>query len=584
MVWPSVRHAIADELPNRERPIWVYPKKDESLQRRIVKEFMIHPAIAQLLITRNFVDLDSIHNFLYGQLPSLYPPELLSGMDRAVTRVLDALHHKQRVLIFGDNDVDGLTATALLVEFLTRLGLEVHYVISSKILLSDKPMRKAHADAKRKKCQLIITVDCGVTAAQEVNEIVCDGIDVIVTDHHEPTSTLPHCIATLNPKLVQSVYPNRELTGVAVAFKLAHGIVNRMVNDGDARIKGIDLRAYLDFVALGTIADMGALLGENRILVRYGIKQLQRNPRIGLKALFDIARVTPARCTSFDIASKLTPRINSLARVGDANLGMRLLLTKDVEEAKQLAEKLDATNTHRQSIERVMANDLEERLARSRTIVQEPVIFMSSDKWHPGVIPLLANRLTKQHNRPSVVISCDKELAKGSLRSIKPFPLLSSLKECRDLLNNFGGHNYAAGLVMPTKNIELFRERFLAIASNSLALDDMRSFLQLDSSIHFDDLDFEFLSSMELLEPYGYENPLPLFYCHIEQVWPPKALQKSHLKLYLQQGDRVLEGIALSASGRRQEIKGYSHFDIAFTPQLNTQKNSVQLFIKDLLY
>lgn len=565
-------------------PIWVYPSVDAEWVKQIASEFTIHPVTAQVLATRGFTSLNEIHDFLYAKLPDLHDPHLFPDMDKAVERVHTALKKNESILIYGDNDVDGITAATLLTEYFQFIGAKTFYYVPNRNTLKQSVMADAVDYALKNGCTLLITVDCGITAAGEIEDAVKNGIDIIVTDHHEPTDRLPHCVATLNPKLLKSTYPNRELTGVGVAFKLAHAITNSLIANGEISNAKIDLKRYLDLVALGTISDMGSLVGENRILVRYGLRQMRKTRRIGLSKLFSICELKPSEITTIDIASKVAPRLNSLGRIADPRKGVELLLLRDATLAEMLAKELDLNNTERQKIERRDAEDIEELLQKKPTILKEKAIILDSEKWHPGIIPIITARISKQYNRPTVVIAIDQGLGKGSIRTIPEFPLLSVLKECSDLLENFGGHDYAAGLTIKKENIPSFKERFISAANHKLTDQDVVSKLRLDAKIGFSDLTFDFMESLSLLEPFGHENPFPVLYCDVKQIWPPKVVGKMHLKLYLEQGDRLLEGIGFGMAHRKQELSHKNlHLHIAFTPQINTflNKTSIQLLIRD---
>lgn len=566
-------------------PTWVYPKNDPAWKEAIIKEFKIHPVIAQILVSRGFTDLKEIHDYLYAKLPDLHNPSLMPEMPKAVDRVIKAIANNEAILIYGDNDVDGMTATALLTEFLQFLGATVYFFISSPGTHRQNIIIEALEYAKEHSCKLLITVDCGITAASEIATIVENGIDVIITDHHEPTDKIPLCVATLNPKLVGSSYPNRELTGVGVAFKLAHGITNELVNRGKISPKKIDLKRYLDLVALGTISDMGALKGENRILVSYGLRQLRKSKRIGLAKLISVSEVDANEISSFDIASKIAPRLNSLGRIADPKVGVQLLLIRNGQRAEKMAHDLDLNNIERQKIERTMSLDIEKIFQADPTILNDKAVILDSDKWHPGVIAILSTRICKLYNRPTVMIAVEDELGKGSLRSIPEFPLLSVLKEQADILLNFGGHDFAAGLTLRKENIPEFKRRFLAAADARLTAQDVTSKLFLDAEIRFEDITFDFMESIKLLEPYGNENPQPILYSMARQAWPPKIVGTTHLKMYLEQDDRMLEGIAFNRAHLSSTLRqrGLSLM-VAFTPQINYyQGYSIQLMIKDFM-
>ncbi len=565
-------------------PVWVYPKEDPKWLDEIVKEFRFHPITAQILISRGFSTIDQIHHYLYSKLPDLHDPKLFLEMNKAVKRIYEALQNSEGILIYGDNDVDGMTGTALLADFLSRIGCKVYYYVPNQNVSRQDLFLDGLEVAKESHCTLMITVDCGITAAKEIEKIISQKIDVIITDHHEPTDKIPLCIATLNPKLVNQKYPNRELTGVGVAFKLVHGLTNFLVSKDLISKKKIDLKVYLDLVALGTIADMGALLGENRILVRYGLLQLQKTRRIGLVKLFSVCGVERSEISTVDIASKIAPRMNSLGRVADPRKGVQLLLVRDENQAENLAKELDLFNLERQKVEQVVAIDVEKMLSTNPEILANRAIVLGSKKWHPGVIPIISARIAKLYNRPTIMIAVDHGVGKGSIRTIREFPLLPVLKQCGDLLINFGGHDFAAGMMIKEENIEKFKKKFIHIANASLKDHDILSKLYLDAPANFQDLSYDLLSSLELFEPHGNENPQPILYCEARQAWPPKVIGGSHLKLYLEQGDRMLEGIGFGMGGRAAQIRKRNlTLRIAYTPQINRfhNKSSIQLLIRD---
>ncbi|MBN2479251.1 MAG: single-stranded-DNA-specific exonuclease RecJ [Parachlamydiales bacterium] len=566
----------------KNQPSWVLPIKNPEWHKKITTEFNIHPVTAQILVSRGFSTLEDIHNYLYASLSNLHDPSLFQDMDKAVARIIKAFKANEGILIYGDNDVDGMTATALLVEFLRNIGAKVFFFIPDATSHKKSIISDALQYAIQNKCSLLITVDCGITAAKEIKHVIEHNIDVIITDHHEPTSKIPHCIATLNPKLLNSTYPNREITGVGVAFKLAHALTNYLIESGE--VDYIDLRSYLDLVALGTISDMGALLDENRIFVRYGLKELEDTKRIGLKKLFRVCEIGEGEITPIDVASKVAPRLNSLGRIADPKKGVELLLIRDENQASLLANELDLYNTERQKIERKASEEIDKYISDHPEILNEKAIVLYSEKWHPGIIPIITARITKQYNRPTLIIAIDNKIGKGSTRTIPEFPLLPVLKENEDILINFGGHNYAAGLVIEEKNIEKLKKSFIEAANKTLDEKDIISKMYLDSEINFDDLTFDFMESLKLLEPFGNENPAPLLYCDAKQVWAPKIVGKIHLKMYLEQNDRMLEGIGFGMAHRKGQLKKKNMIlNVAFTPHINVflNKASIQLQIRD---
>lgn len=568
-----------------ETPLWVYPKVDPQWKESIIKEFKIHPVIAQILVSREFSSLDEIHDYLYAKLPDLYDPFLLAEMPQAVDRICKAIKDSENILIYGDNDVDGMTGTALLTEFLQNLGANVFFYVSNRSASRQSLIVEALEYAIKNECKLLITVDCGITAAAEIAKVAEKNIDVIITDHHEPTDKIPHCIATLNPKLLNNSYPNRDLTGVGVAFKLAHALTNHLVSEGQISPKKIELKRYLDLVALGTISDMGSLVGENRILVRYGIRQLRKTKRIGLSKLISISDIDLNELSTFTIASKIAPRLNSLGRIDDPQKGVEVLLIRNAQVAENMAQELDLNNIERQKIERTMSAEVETMILSHPDILKHKAIVIHSDKWHPGVIAIISTRIAKVYNRPTIVIAVDNGIGKGSLRSIPEFPLLNVLKDNSDLLQNFGGHDFAAGLTIKESNIEEFKRRFIRAAESTLNESDVMTKLHLDAEVNFHDLTFDLMESIKLLEPYGNENPQPILYSDAKQAWPPKVIGKTHLKLYLEQGDRLLEGIAFGKAAQSPMLRKKDlTLRVAFTPQINNfQGQSIQLMIRDFI-
>ena len=559
-------------------PIWVHPKNNPKLKQSIVKEFRLHPVIAQILVSRGFRTFEEIHHFLYAKLPDLHDPYLFNQMKQAVDRICKARKKGEKILIYGDNDVDGITGTTLLTEFFQAAEFDVMYYVASPSAQKKTTLLEALDTALENDCKILISVDVGITAHKEIAAFVEKGIDVIVTDHHEPSEQLPKCTALLNPKLSDNTYPDRNLTGVGVAFKLAHAVTIRLVKEGVLAPKKIDLKRYLDLVALGTISDMGALIGENRILVRYGLNQIKKGKRIGLAKLISICDVDPNEVNTFIVASRIGPPLNSLGRIANANDGVKLLLIRNSNQAEKLAQELGLNNTERQKIERNMTEEVEEILKKNPQILEQKAIVIASENWHPGVIPIISTRLSKQYNRPTIIIAINEKFGKGSIRSIPEFPLLAALKQCSDLLESFGGHDIASGMIIREENIPEFTKRFVGIANAMLEEKDIKYKLNIDAHVNFEDLTYDCLESLHLLEPHGNENPPPLLYTVSKQAWPPKVIgrlnEKAHLKIYLDQDGRVVEGIALNRAHDSTKLRNKDlDLEVVVTPQLDVFQN-----------
>ncbi len=561
--------------------LWIYPTVNETEVQKIESEFHVPPVLAKVLASRRLTSHLSVHRHLYGKLPDLYDPFLFSEMPQAVERIRKAIKDQETILIYGDNDVDGMTATALLTEFLTFVGAKViPYISNRTALLRQSMILDALEFALRNHSTLLITVDCGITAAEQIEEVIRHHIDVIITDHHEPTDKIPHCIATLNPKLVTSEYPNRDLTGVGVAFKLAHALTEYLEDEGDILPKKVDLKRYLDLVAIGTVADMGVLTDENRIMVSYGLNQLRRNKRVGLSKLLSICETDPALTNTSTIASKIAPRLNSLGRIAEPEQGVKLLLTRNALTAEKMAIELNLYNIERQKIEKLMSKDIGRILEEQPGLTKHKAIVLTSRKWHPGIIAILSMRLAKHYNRPAVVIALEGQVGKGSIRSIPEFPVLGILKKLSKLLLNFGGHDVAAGLTIREQHLDEFIKQFIAIADEQLSDHQVQHKLVLDAEVSFDELTFDALESIKLLEPYGHGNPAPMLFAEAIQIQEPKIVGRHHLKLFLEQKDRMLEGIMVNQAHRIHQLQGAPKpLRIAFTPQVSG--SSIQLLVRD---
>ena len=564
---------------------WVYPVENESFKSEIIQEFNLHPTIAQTLIASNYTSLEDINHFLFAKLPSLYSPELMKEMPSAVEYILKAIDCKKQITILGDDDVDGITGTALLVEFLTDIGADVSYVIPSKTWLNSDYKQTVLKPLNEKNTSLVITVDCGITAFEELKELADHNIDVIITDHHIPKNTTPPAVAIINPKSIDNDYPNSDLTGVGVAFKLAHAIINKLVSSGKISSSEVNLKKFLDLVALGTVADMGTLKDENRILVRYGLKQFSTTKRIGLIKLLEKCQVNPLKVSTGDISSKLAPVLNSLGRIDVPEKGVALLLTRDTAYANKLVSKFIATNERRRIMEKEHTKDVQNFLDTHPNVLLHKAIAIASNKWHPGIIPILAAKLSKQFNRPALVIASKNGVGKGSIRSIQKFSVIDTLKKFEHLMLDYGGHDFAAGLLILEENIAMLKKLFIDEVDSFLKLSDIQSKIKLSSVLSFEDISFELIESLEFLKPFGIGNNQPIFYADVELAQPPRIIGKTHLKLVFTQKNITLEGIGFGLGQKKLvlEKKKNRSCRIAFFPQKCTYKNkgNITLIIKD---
>jgi single-stranded-DNA-specific exonuclease len=514
------------------------------------------PCITCLLMRKGFSCADEVHAFLRPRLRSLGDPFLLPNLQRAVERVFRAIDGKERIVLFGDYDVDGVTSLALLAEMLRAYGatpelflplrMEEGYGLSRE---SIERCRELHRP------QLLIAVDCGTSSVREIAELCQSGIDVIVLDHHEPKPELPDCVAVVNPKITGENSCNF-LCSVGIVFKLCHALLKtRAAPD-------FDLKSHLDLVALGTVADIVPLQHENRILVRAGARQIAESKRPGLRKLMEVAAVRAPIATE-DIGFRLGPRLNAAGRLHTAEKALRLLLTEDESEAADLAQLLDTQNRERQSVEKEMFIAAEEQIVEQFDPIRHAGIVLGARDWHPGVLGIVASRIARKYHRPTIIVGFDASgVGKGSGRSIEGFSLVDALNQCSQLLDKFGGHEMAAGLTVNEKNFPAFIEKFRGVARAMLSDDHLQPCLQIDHELAFSELNLELLRWHEMLQPFGSGNPQPVFVAReVEPVIEPRILHDKHLVLRLRQRGHFQRAIFFHGA---TEALPLAPWDIAF--------------------
>lgn len=579
---------------------WVVYEQDLRLQDYIAKSLQINPLIAKILINRGIKTVEGINDFLTSSINNLYDPFLLPDMKEAVERIGRAISSGEGILIYGDYDVDGVTATSLLYLFFKEMGYDVSYYIPHRLKEGYGLREEAIYKLKEKGIGLIITADCGTTSNSQVAAAQGLGIDVIITDHHEPPDVLPQAYAVINPNRADSLYPFRDLAGVGVALKLAQGVLKRVRGSGSQgalSLTGLDpiLYKYLDLVALGTIADVSPLIGENRKLVKEGLKLLSKGERKGIAALKLVSNLDglntclPDRQVSVGIVGfTLAPRINAAGRLDNADIGVMLLTTDSEEEAVRCAKMMDEKNRERQRIEEEILSEVRTRIDKNIDINNTKAIVLSSENWHQGVIGIIASRIVDEYYRPTVLISMREDgIGKGSARSIPAFHLYDGLIECSSYLEAFGGHKYAAGITIRKDRIGLFSERINEIIGAKLKDEDFVPRLYIDSEININDLNFKILKGLELLEPFGISNPEPIFSISDVEAIYPKIVGKNHLKLKVRQERAQADAIGYNMGEKIQMFnKSESEFDIAVTPRLNEWQGtlSIQMKIKDIRF
>ena len=488
------------------------------------------PCIVELLKRKGFKSSDEVNAFLQPRLSSLSDPFLLPNMAAAVNRILRAVDNRERIVLFGDYDVDGVTSLALLTEILRCYGTAPKLFLPLRIE-EGYGMSRESIDrcCEQHNPQLLIAVDCGTSSLAEIAELKNRGVDVVVLDHHEPKSSLPDCVAVVNPK-AETGCVFRYLCSVGIAFKLCHALLKTRA------AREFDLRANLDLVALGTVADIVPLQSENRIFVQRGAVELARSKRPGIRKLIEVAAVR-APITAEDIAFRLGPRLNAAGRLATAEKALQLLLTRNEAEATELATLLDAQNRERQAIEKKICGEAEEELRKIFNPERHAAIVVGAHEWHPGVLGIVASRLARTHHRPAIVVGFDSTgRGKGSGRSIEGFSLVKTLSHCEKWLEKFGGHEMAAGLTVREEHFSAFADAFRQRARESLSDENLQPRLHLDHELALSDLNTELLHWYEVLQPFGRGNLQPMFFARaVEPTVAPRILKDKHLILYLRQ-------------------------------------------------
>lgn len=532
------------------------------------EELNIHPAVYTLLHSRGLKD-EEIVEFLNPDYKKLYSPFLFQDMEKILEKIMYSIKKGERILIYGDYDVDGTTSVALLYSLFKRLRAKVDYYIPHRLKEGYGLSKEGIDYAISNSVKLIITVDCGISALGEIEYAKKNGIDVIVTDHHEPGSTIPSAFAILDPKL-DTNYPFRELAGVGVAFKLALALSH--INNLPVE----KLKWDLDLVALGTIADVVPLYGENRILSHFGLKVLNRMRRPGLRALAKVAGVTQP-FTSYHVGFIFGPRINAIGRLRQAKEVVTFLTSYDENEVKQIAEKLHTLNEERKKIEKDI---LLEALETADKIDKSKYwgLVLSSEGWHEGVIGIVASRVVEKYNRPTIIISFDEEIGKGSGRSIPEFHLYEGLKECAEFLVEFGGHREAAGLIIKKENLDKFTEKFNDVVKFHIKEEDIEKKFYIDLEIDFDIINKNLVEGMRKLMPFGPSNTKPVFIVrNVEVVGYPDNFSGEHIKFKIRKGKKHIQVIGFNSVKSLEVLKNRPTIDLVFYPEIDKFNNDLML-------
>ena len=558
------------------RKIWQIRESNPAVQDTLSSALKISKVTAQLLANRGIVDAKAAGEFLNSSLSSCHDPFLLKDMRKAVERIREAISKNEKILVYGDYDVDGMTSVALVYSALKNLGAKVESYIPNRLEegygLNLSAIKKVH----RIGASLIITVDCGIASFKEVEYASSLGIDTIVTDHHEiMEGRVPPAHAVINPLQKDCPYPFKHLAGVGLAYKLVKALYENTPFFAED---------YLDLVSLGTVSDLVPLYGENRTLAKYGLEELNSRNRVGLNALMDVSGLTGKDISAGHIGFVLGPRINAMGRTGSPEKALELLLTKDPSEAAKLAKMLDTENRTRQKIEARILGEALAKVEKEVNFKYHNVIVLASEGWHPGVIGIVASRLVDRYYRPAILISLDGKLGKGSGRSIDRFHLFEYLFRCKDLLVTFGGHEAACGITIEKERIDEFRDRINGEAAKEVKEDMFSQKLDIDMDIPLHMLTEEVINEMENLSPFGMDNPRPILSSKNLVVKDgPRQIGRNGFKMWVTDNKITCEAVSFG-KGNLDIPKCGSGVDLAYMPSINNWQGlqSIQLELRDI--
>lgn len=553
-------------------------EKSEALAR----ELGINPILGKLLIQRGINTPSAAKKFFRPQLPDLHDPFLMKDMDLAVERLNMAMGKKERILIYGDYDVDGTTAVALVYKFIQQFYSNLDYYIPDRYSEGYGISKQGVDYAAENGVGLIIVLDCGIKAVEEITYAKEKGIDFIICDHHVPDEVLPPAVAILNAKREDNTYPYTHLSGCGVGFKFMQAFA---LNNG---IEFHLLIPLLDLVAVSIASDIVPIMGENRILAYHGLKQLNSNPSVGLKAIIDVCNLSEKEITVSDIVFKIGPRINASGRIQNGKEAVDLLTEKDFSIALDKARQINQYNETRKDLDKNMTEEANQIVSNLEGLENRRSIVLFNEEWHKGVVGIVASRLTEIYYRPAVVLTQTDDMATGSARSVLGFDVYKAIEHCRDLLDSFGGHTYAAGLTMKATNVERFAQRFEEFVTQNILPEQTNATMLIDAEINFKQITPKFFNDLKRFNPYGPENLKPIFCTHhVYDYGTSKVVgrDQEHIKLELvdNKSNNVMNGIAFGQSSHVRYIKTKRSFDICYSIEENTHKRGeVQLLIEDI--
>lgn len=554
----------------------------QTAAKELGDKLSISPILAWLLIKRDITTESAAKRFFRPQLADLINPFLMKDMDVAVDRLNDAMGRKERILVYGDYDVDGCTAVALVYKFLRQFYSNIDYYIPDRYDEGYGVSIKGIDYAKNTGVSLIIILDCGIKAIEEIQYAKQQGIDFIICDHHVPDEVMPPAVAILNPKRTDDTYPFKHLCGCGVGFKFMQAFAK---NNGIPFSRLIPL---LDFCAVSIAADLVPVVDENRILAFHGLKQLNQNPSLGLKAIIDICGLNGRELSMSDIIFKIGPRINASGRMESGRESVDLLVERDFNNALKEAKHIDEYNEQRKDVDRQMTEEANQIVERLESQGHQSSIVLYDEHWKKGVVGIVASRLTEIYFRPTIVLTRDDNLATGSARSVAGFDIYSAIKSCRDLLLNFGGHTYAAGLTLKWDDVREFRNRFQKYVDEHIEPQQTEANLNIDAIIDFKDVNKKFHNDLRKFSPFGPGNTKPLFCTEgVYDFGTSKVVgrEQEHIKLELvdSKSNNVMNGIAFGQSASARYIKSKRSFDITYTVEDNVfKRGAVQLQIEDI--
>ena len=555
-------------------------RQEES--RELANELGISPILGKFLLDRNIRSVSEAKRFFRPQLSDLHDPFLYTDMDVAVDRLNQALGHKERILVYGDYDVDGCTAVALVYKFIQQYYSNIDYYIPDRYEEGYGVSYKGVDYAYETGVKLIIVLDCGIKAIDEITYAKEKGIDFIICDHHVPDETLPPAVAILNAKRKDSTYPYPHLSGCGVGFKFMQAFAKS--ND----IPFSQLISLLDLCAVSIASDIVPIMGENRILAYHGLRQLNSNPSVGLKAIIDICGLTDREITINDIVFKIGPRINASGRMQNGKEAVALLVERNFKSAYNNADMINHYNEQRKDLDKAMTEEANKIVENLKENNDHKAIVIYNEEWHKGVIGIVASRLTEIYFQPAVVLTRTDDLATGSARSVAGFDIYSAIASCRDILENFGGHTYAAGLSLKVEHIPEFKRRFEEYVQKNILHEQTLPNIDIDAVIGFQDITHKFFMDMKRFQPFGPDNKKPVFCSeHVYDYGTSKVVgrEQEHIKLELvdNKSSKIMNGIAFGQSSQARYIKTKQSFDIVYTLEDNTHKRGeIQLQIEDI--